>query len=446
MSPAIRPVHKSTEKGKKSMPLGRRQRSRESGCQSGLLGGLCPGPGYVIWWLGVSCGLLWLSLWPAWLFAEEHGSISGVIQREGHGVAAHRIMLIRMGPQQEVQRTPGQTDTQGEFLFEHLETGQEYTYYIGIRYEEQLYRSDPVVLEQGQQVSGVVIALAEHSGQTTEAATATSPIRIANHLVVVVLQEDYLVIREELHIVNLASTPYRGAGKVPGSPTVSLYLPLPQDYYNLSAIQGLVAEHVHTHASGVSYTAPLAPGAHRVMYTYALPLQSKVSTILLPRVLDTAVLDVLVEETPLEATSDLLFGDRVSFESRTFVHFHGTALAAQSRSWVQLLRRTGTAPILQIAAYGLVICFVCLGIAAPFYERWQHRGMQETPQPLPVARLQELRTNKQRLLQSIVRLDEQHAAGRIAESTYQQQRQDEKTRLLALDQQLRRRATQATRR
>ena len=369
-----------------------------------------------------------------------------MIQREGHGVAAHRIMLIRMGPQQEVQRTPGQTDTQGEFLFEHLETGQEYTYYIGIRYEEQLYRSDPVVLEQGQQVSGVVITLAEHSGQTTEAATATSPIRIANHLVVVVLQEDYLVIREELHIVNLASTPYRGAGKVPGSPTVSLYLPLPQDYYNLSAIQGLVAEHVHTHASGVSYTAPLAPGAHRVMYTYALPLQSKVSTILLPRVLDTAVLDVLVEETPLEATSDLLFGDRVSFESRTFVHFHGTALAAQSRSWVQLLRRTGTAPILQIAAYGLVICFVCLGIAAPFYERWQHRGMQETPQPLPVARLQELRTNKQRLLQSIVRLDEQHAAGRIAESTYQQQRQDEKTRLLALDQQLRRGSTQATRR
>ena len=428
------------------MPLDRRRRPRESGRQSGLLEGLCPAPGYMIWWLGVLCGLLWLSLWPAWLFAQDHGSISGVIQREGHGVAAHRIMLIRMGPQQEVQRTPGQTDTQGGFLFENLETGQEYTYYVGIRYEGQLYRSDPVVLEQGQQVSGVGIVLAEHSGQTTEAATATSPVRIANHLIVVVLQENHLVIREELHMVNLASTPYRGPGKAPGSPTVSLYLPLPQDYSNLSAIQGLAAEHVHTHASGVSYTAPLAPGAHRVLYTYALPLQSKVSTILLPRVLDTAVLDVLVEETQLEATSDLPFGDRVSFESRTFVHFHGTALAAQSRSWVQLLRRTGTAPILQIAAYGLVICLVCLGIMAPFYERWHHRGMQETPRPLPVARLQKLRTNKQRLLQSIVRLDEQHAAGRIAESTYQQQRQAEKTRLLALEQRLRREPTQATKR
>jgi len=347
-------------------------------------------------------------------------------------------MLIRMGPQQEVQRTPGQTDTQGGFRFEHLETGQEYTYVVGIRYEGQLYRSDPVVLEQGQQVSGVGIVLAEHSGQTTEAATASSPIRIANHLMVVVLQEDHLAIREELYMVNRASTPYRGPGQAPGSPPVALYLPLPQDYSNLSAIQGLTAAHVHTHASGVSYTAPLAPGAHRVMYTYVLPLQSKVSTLLLPRVLDTAVLDVLVEDTQLEAMSDLPVGDRVSFESRTFVHFRGTALAAQSRSWVQLLRRTGTASLLQIGAYGLVICLVCLGIVAPFYERWHHRGRQETPRPLPGARLQARSTSKQRLLQSIVRLDEQHAAGRIAAGTYQQQRQAAKTRLLALEQQLRR--------
>jgi len=345
-------------------------------------------------------------------------------------------MLIRMGPQQEVQRTPGQTDTQGAFLFEHLETGQAYTYYVGIRYEEQLYRSDPVVLEQGQQVSGVVLTLAEQAGQHTEAATAPSPMRITDHLIVIVLQENHLVVREVLRIVNRASTPYRGPGNAPGSPTVSLYLPLPQNYSNLSSLQGLAAEHIHTHASGVSYSAPLAPGAHRVEYTYALPLQNQVSTILLPRVLDTAVLDVLVEETPLEATSDLPFGGRVAFESRTFVHFHGTALGAQSRSWVQLLRRTGPAPLLRIAAYGLVIGLVCLGMVAPFYERWHHRGIQETPRPL--ARRQELSTSKQRLLQSIVRLDEQHTAGTIAEGEYQQRRQAEKMRLLALEQQLRR--------
>src|SRR5262245_28889403 len=200
------------------MSSGRRYRSQGHERQPGLSGWLSPTPGRVPWWLGVACGLLWLGLWPALLSAEEQGSISGVIQREGHGVAAHRIMLIRMGPQQEVQRTPGQTDAQGGFRFEHLATGQEDTDYVGVRYDKQLYRSDPVVLEPGQQVSGVVIAVAEHSGQTTEAATASSPIRIANHLIMGVLQEDHLAIREVLHIVNSASTPYRGAGWTPGSP------------------------------------------------------------------------------------------------------------------------------------------------------------------------------------------------------------------------------------
>ncbi len=142
------------------MSLGRRYRSRGHERRPGLSGRLSPTLGRVHWWLGVVCGLLWLGLWPALLSAEEYGSISGVIQREGHGVAAHRIMLIRRGPQQEVQRTPGQTDAQGGFRFGNLATGQEYTYFVGIRYEEQLYSSDPVVLEQGQQVSGVVIALA----------------------------------------------------------------------------------------------------------------------------------------------------------------------------------------------------------------------------------------------------------------------------------------------
>jgi hypothetical protein len=422
------------------MSLGRQYRSRGHERPPGLSGWLSSPLGRVSWWLGVACGLLWLGLWPAWLSAEEQGSISGVIQHAGHGVAAHRLMLIRRGPQQEIQRTPGQTDAQGGFRFGDLTTGPEYTYFVGIRYEEHLYSSDPVVLEQGQQVSGMVMTIAEPAGQTT----ATSPIRIANHLIVVLLHEDHLAIREVLHLVNAASTPYRGAGMAPDSPPFSLALPLPQGYSNLSGIQGLTAEHVRTSASGVYYTAPLAPGAHRVEYSYTLPLRRRVSTLLLPRVLDTAALSLLVEATQLEATSDLPFAGRVSFESQTFVHFRGTALAAQSRSWVQLVRHTGTDPLLQIGAYGLVIGLACLGLVAPFYERWHSREPKETPRPLSVAQRRELSTRKQRLLQSIVRLDEQYEAGRIAESAYQQQRQAEKTRLLALEQQLRRAPVQGS--
>jgi hypothetical protein len=79
-------------------------------------------------------------------------------------------------------------------------------------------------------------------------------------------------------------------------------------------------------------------------------------------------------------------------------------------------------------------------------KRWQNREPQDTPRPLPFAQWQELSTSKQRLLQSIVCLDEQHTAGTIAESEYQQRRQAEKMQLLALEQQLRREPVQETRR
>lgn len=51
------------------------------------------------------------------------GRIEGVVQQEGNAIANHRIMLIRFGPGQEVNRTPSETDAEGGFVFEGLETG-----------------------------------------------------------------------------------------------------------------------------------------------------------------------------------------------------------------------------------------------------------------------------------------------------------------------------------
>ncbi len=86
--------------------------------------------------MGLLCNVLVTGLLPSAGCAEGHGRIRGVIQREGQGFAEQRIMLIRFGPNQEVQRTPGQTDAEGRFLFDNLETGSAFTYFVGIRYQE----------------------------------------------------------------------------------------------------------------------------------------------------------------------------------------------------------------------------------------------------------------------------------------------------------------------
>src|SRR5262245_49325516 len=101
-----------------------------------------------LFWMGLICSALGVIAYlPRIGHTEGVGRIRGIIQREGKGFAKQRIMLIRFGPNQDVQRLPGQTDAEGRFLFENLEIGSVFTYFVGIRYKEQLRRSDPVILQ-----------------------------------------------------------------------------------------------------------------------------------------------------------------------------------------------------------------------------------------------------------------------------------------------------------
>src|SRR5919109_2237961 len=117
--------------------------------------------------------------------AEGMGRIRGVIQREGKGFAEQRIMLIRFGPNQEVQRFPGQTDAEGRFLFENLEIGSAFTYFVGIRYKEQLHRSDPVIL-QSEEPAEVVLEVSAQTAQEAKGSDVPPQLRISNHLMVIV--------------------------------------------------------------------------------------------------------------------------------------------------------------------------------------------------------------------------------------------------------------------
>ena len=115
-------------------------------------------------WIGLICSTLVIAWLPQLGCTEGMGRIRGVIQREGKGFAEQRIMLIRFGPNQDVQRFPGQTDAEGRFLFENLETGPAFTYFVGIRYNEQLHRSDPVIL-QSEEPAEVILEVSEQSAQ-----------------------------------------------------------------------------------------------------------------------------------------------------------------------------------------------------------------------------------------------------------------------------------------
>ena len=255
---------------------------------------------------------------------------------------------------------------------------------------------------------------------------------------VIVKRHERLEVREILKILNRGTTAFTGpAGVASDSPHGSLHLSLPQGYYDLQGIEGgLDPSQIRQHATGLFYTAPLEPGEHNVMFTYALPLQGRVSMIRPRRTLPTDVLDVLVEEEALAATSDLSFVGRVSIEPHVFTHFRGVDLPERSRAWVQLAQRATTLPAVRVGVYGLVVALSLAAMAAPYARTWRVKSMvapraQATPQ-----QLHEWHAAEQLLLQRISQLDRQREVGAIADAEYHPRRRDYKARLCGVLRQL----------
>ena len=386
-----------------------------------------------LFWMGLICSVLVIGWLPQIGCTEGVGRIRGIVQREGQGFAEQRIMLIRFGPNQDVQRFPGQTDAEGRFLFENLETGPAFTYFVGIRYKEQLHRSDPVIL-QSEEPAEVVLEVSEQLAQEATVSDALSQLRIINHLMVIVGRGTHLEVREVVRVVNSGTTPYIDRAGHGGATGISLHFPLPQGHYNIGQVQGLNAEYVHIAPSGLSYLAPLPPGEHQIVYTYNLPWHDSLATILVDRILGTSMLDVLVEDEHLNATSDLPFGGRVSIDPHVFAHFRGMNLEAHSRSWLQLTPRQASASLLHVGAYGLIMGIMLLGVLIPLQDVWHGQARlepRETDILQPIQR-SEVKGAGRYLLQSIAWLDDEYANGRVEDDTYQQRRQSYKEQLCKL--------------
>ena len=390
-------------------------------------------------WAVLLCSALVVGWLPRIGRTEGMGRIRGIVQQEGKGFAEQRIMLIRFGPNQDVQRFPGQTDIEGRFLFENLETGPAFTYFVGIRYKEQLRRSEPVIL-QSEEPAEVVLEVSEQLAQEAKGSDAPPQLRIINHLMVIVGRSTHLEVREVVRLDNAGTTSYIDSASHGGATGISLHLPLPQGHYNLGQVQGLNTEYVRLDLSGLSYLAPLPPGEHQIVYTYNLPWHDSLATILVERTLGTSMLDMLVEDEHLNATSDLSFGGRVSIDPHVFAHFRGMNLAAHSRSWLQLTPRQASASLLHVAAYGLIMGIMLLGVLIPLHDVWHSQARVEPRETdiLQHTQRSEVKGAGRYLLQSIARLDDEHANGIVDNVTYQQRRQSYKEQLCKLIEEMQR--------
>lgn len=393
-------------------------------------------------WLWACCALVLVAsvvLSAAPGYGAGVGRLRGVVQKDGQGFANQRIMLIRFGPNNDVQRFPGQTDADGRFLFENLDTGSTFSYVVGVRYQEQLYRSNAVTVsgeepvEVTLTVESASAATAPPSPPTPERGGTASPpehgqtasLRIMNHLMLVLGVDTHLEVREIVRLVNPEKAPARTAGG-------AWHIPLPRGHYNLSAVQGLPPEAVRVDGTGISAAAPLPPGEHQLVYTYRLPWPTELQILVVERVLPTAALEVLVDEERLHSTSDMPFGGPVTLEPHKFAHFRGANLEPGSRSWLQILPRRPAFSLISMGAYGLVIGLALVGGLWPFRHVWHQPGTPSQTGPGQDATPQDLRRTGRQLLQNMARLDDDYAQGRVNATLYQARRHTYKAQIVTL--------------
>lgn len=384
-------------------------------------------------WVGLFSLLCLLGFHSGSLLASENGSIRGSVQlHDNKGVAEHRIMLIRFGPNQEVQRIPGQTDAQGRFVFDNLETGETFEYVVGIRYNGQLHRSDSIKLEKALHRTGVLVRVGQEASQAPESEEIPSVLQVPKRLMMVIFKGDHLKVREVLVLRYTGSVPYTGTASHAGNMSFSLHLPLPEGYYDLGQVQGLDVNHVHRHPSGLYYTAPISAGEHRVVYTYALPFRHDQTILFATHSLPTSVFDVFVEDTHLVATSNMPFEGPVVAEPHAFLHFRATGLSMSDRSWLQLTQHAPTPSWLRVGAYGLTFAIALLGIVIPVFGNRRKQGETNPSLGSTTERVTQYQAAYQQLLLTIAKLDDQFDAGSIAEEVYRRQRQVYKQQIVEL--------------
>jgi len=371
----------------------------------------------------------------AW--SATSGRIEGVVQQAGRAIANHRIMLIRFGPGQEVDRTPGETDAKGSFTFEGVETGDTFTYFVGIRYEGQLFRSESLQLSDNETKDNVVVQVGAAGTDALDPDTKPAGVHISHHIMAIVLRDGRLDVREIVNILNPGSTPYRG--EAPGQHKYVLHLPLPDDYENLRDVQGVAPEHMRSDRFGLYLTQPLAPGPHRVIYTYALPMSQRVRTLLLRQSLPTGMIDVFADSQSLVATSNFEFLGEVPIQSHTFLHFRGTTPEPGARNWVQITRLdTSVSSALRVASYAVVVAIAFIGLATPIYSQWRSRSRSNAEAVPSVEEIQAWRAEHSQLLWAIAQLDNAQASGALDEPVYRQRRQSYKQQLRQVAEELQR--------
>jgi len=236
---------------------------------------------------------------------------------------------------------------------------------------------------------------------------------------------------------------YVGGEQVAPDRRVTLRFPLPAGYQDLGVDPGPIGQRFFVVEDAVVDTLPVPPGQgiRQVMIRYRYPYQGKRLEFQHVLAYPVAHLNVLVNDVGVKvSSSQVTFQGKRGGSGQQFLNLAGSDIPAGeviTLSFEDLphgdeTRAAVGSPVVLVA----VIVALAGALAAIGYLIWQRQREVPAMEPSAPADLSELEMERERLILSIARLDDEYEAGNIDEDVYQRERSARKARLLEVIQQI----------
>ena len=373
----------------------------------------------------------------------SEGVIVGQVQNATTGQAAGdvEVMLRRWQTESELPPLAVQADSDGRFRFEGLDTQSHAFYRLEVIYDGIPFPSDFVSFEPG----ATQLSLPVNVFETTTSDEDISVERF--HFIIIGDQPGFLSVLELYQFSNLGDRAYVGTSGE-GGQRETVRVALPAGAQELVLQNGtLGVDFLKTDERFVA-TSPVIPGQETfdVAFIYIVPYSGASLDLDRPLIYETASVNALLMDVGANLKSDVLeaAGERTA-QGQNFLQYTGQNLRAgetlpirlddldkiEFASGPELPDRPPVMPSTGLSQTTLLWLILGLGgLAVVFvlvYPSLQLRFAGEAP-----ASEGDLTQERQRLLLTLVRLDEAYEAGDLNETVYRRARARHKAELADL--------------
>ena len=239
----------------------------------------------------------------------------------GGSTAGLEVVLRAFQGASESETRTATTDAGGQFRFQNLQVGGDWTYRVQVAYQGVTYSQGMLSFETGQ--DEIVTEIAVYETTTTW----DDQIEVGRAHVFITLSDASLLVMELYILANPTDRTYVGTQEIGGRRWASRFY-LPQGSYDLAFDDGSLGGRFMAAEGGFVDTEPLWPGSTSVLYSYRLDCQASDCDLTREIAHPIADLNVLVPDSGVQVRSEwLAFEGEREAGGQPYLNYVGRDLA-----------------------------------------------------------------------------------------------------------------------